>query len=110
MAARRAVAHVRQCSLHLHWNVKNTNQVETAANIAAPAILIALSNRFRNSSNVRIAAHNRRVGQRKGVCGKTKKANKNVEAKRSRTATIKSSRARGPSRNAATASSTAPLR
>jgi len=47
-------------------------------------MLIVLPNRFRNSSDVIITAHNRRVGQRSGVCGRTKNANKNVEAKRSR--------------------------
>jgi len=84
-------------------------QAEIAIKIVAPAIVIILANRFRNRSHTTIVTHNRMVGQRAGVCGRTKNANKNVDAKASRTATIKSSRAFAFRKNAATASSNAPL-
>ena len=77
-------------------------QAETAIKIIAPTTVIILANRFRNSSHTTIAIHNRSVGQRKGVCDRTKNANKNADAKRRRAAAIKSSRALVPSKNAAT--------
>ena len=46
--------------------------------------MIILANRFRNSSHTTIAIHNKSVGQRKGVCDRTKNANKNGDAKRSK--------------------------
>src|SRR5438874_11423344 len=84
-------------------------QAEIAIKIVAPAVVIIVANRFRNRSHTTIVTHNRMVGQRAGVCGRTKNANKNVDAKASRTATIKSSRAFAFRKNAATASSNAPL-
>src|SRR5438874_12462417 len=47
-------------------------QAEIAIKLVAPAIVIIVANRSPNRSHTTIVTHNRMVGQRAGVCGRTK--------------------------------------